>query len=126
MALTDVVFDSTDPATMRPDLALIIAVGSRFIPMKLPDFSPKICLPSHVKPDNAWGLFELFLPKDQLAIIVKHTNSYVDHLDLFKLDENSPKKRLCRWKPMIIEEAYIYFGIRIYISIYIKNKIEVY
>ena len=53
MALTDVVSDSTDSAIMRPDWALIIIIGSRFIPIKLPDFSLKIYVLSYVKPNNA-------------------------------------------------------------------------
>ena len=60
MAFQGVISDFIDPATLRPDLPLVIATGSRFIPIDLPDFSPKINLPPHIKPDNAWGLFILY------------------------------------------------------------------
>ena len=126
MASNSVVSDSTDPATMRPDLPAATATGTQFIPMILPDFCPKISLPSHVKPDNAWALFELFLPRDQLAVIVRHTNDHVDHLDQYELDENTSKTRLYQWTPLTIKEAYVYFGIRIYMGIHIENRIRFY
>ena len=126
MTSNGVVSDSTDLATMRPDLPPATATGTQFIPMILPDFCPKISLPSHIKPDNAWALFELFFSKEQLEIIVKHINDYVDYLDLFELDEKAENKRLHRWKPMTVDELYMYLGIRIYMGIHIENKIRFY
>ena len=117
---------------MRPDLPPAIATGSRFIPMNLPDFCPKINLPPYIKPNNTWGLFALFLPVAQIEIIVKNTNSNVDNLHLYELDkqeykdEQRHKTRLYLWTPMTIKEAYIYFGIGIYMDIHKKNKVDYY
>ena len=94
--------------------------------MILPDFCPKISLPSYVKPDNVQALFELFFPKEQLEIIVAYINNHVDHLDLYELDEKAENKRLYRWKPMTVNKLCIYLEIRIYIGIYIKNRIKFY
>ena len=107
MAPKGVVADSTDPATMRPDLPATVSTGLCFIPMNLPPFERKINLPPNVKPSDAWSLFELFLPQNMMQLIVEHTNSHVDHLDLYELDEDSHKKRLHQWTPMSIEEGYI-------------------
>ena len=96
MTSNSVISDSTDPATMRPDLPPAIATETQFIPMILPDFCPKISLSSYIKPDNAWALFELFFSKEQLEIIIKHINDHIDYLDLFELDEKAENKTLHR------------------------------
>ncbi|MCJ1242627.1 hypothetical protein MMC14_010636 [Varicellaria rhodocarpa] len=94
MAQQGVISDSTDPATLRPDLPPATATGSRFIPMKLPDFCPRINLPPHIKPDNAWELFTLYFPREQLEIIVRNTNNHVDHLALYELNEQEKNDEL--------------------------------
>ena len=79
-----------------------------------------------VKSDNVWALFELFFPKEQLEIIIRYINDYVDHLDLYELDEKAENKRLYRWKPMTVDELYMYLKIRIYMEIHIENRIKFY
>ena len=64
MAFIGAISDLTNPVIMRPDLPPAIATGKHFEPIKLPDFCLKISLSSYVKPDNVWGLFELFLFRD--------------------------------------------------------------
>ena len=123
MPLRDVVSNTTD-LTLRPDLPPTETPRSRFIPLKLPFFEHKINLPPHVKPKDAWGIFKLFFTKELVECIVRHTNEHVDHLDLWKLNKEKPKSRLYQWKPMTIEEAYNYLGIRIYMSIHVENQME--
>jgi hypothetical protein len=49
----NVISDSTDPATTRPDIAPATATGMSFEGLNLPDFKPKINLLSDVLPSNA-------------------------------------------------------------------------
>lgn len=51
--LKNVVADSTDPATMRPDLPQAISTRRRFKPIDLPDFPLRINLPPYITPKDA-------------------------------------------------------------------------
>ena len=64
--MDDVVPDSTDPATVRPDLDPVTKVGIGFKPMDLPPFGYTINLPAYVTPIDAWGIFQLFFLENQL------------------------------------------------------------
>jgi hypothetical protein len=83
--LKQVTADSTNPATLRPDIPPETVTGSRFQLMKCPDFLPQINLPPHILPINAWGIFQLFFTKEQVQIIVDHTNDHQNRpYDIFK------------------------------------------
>jgi hypothetical protein len=114
-ATKDVVSDSTDPATKRPNLLPAQKTGSAFLGMKLPDFSPKINLPSTIQPLDPWSIFRLFISTEMVMTIVQYTNERVSQL---VTDDLKPQARLRDWKPVTCEEIYAYIGIRIYMGLY--------
>jgi hypothetical protein len=77
-AIQQVVVDSTDPTTTRPNIPPVEKTGSGFIPIDLPPFSSTINLPPHIKPIDAWGLFLLFFPIEQIQVICDNTNARKD------------------------------------------------
>lgn len=126
--MQQVVADSTDPVTTRPNLEPVLRTGSGFIPMDLPLFSSSVNLPPNIKPKDSWGLFLLFFPKDQMRIICDNTNARKDkeYQARFTAGEISRKARINDWKPMTLPEAYGYLGIRIYMGIHIEHKAQEY
>jgi hypothetical protein len=120
--LKQVKADSTDPATLRPDIPPETVTGSRFQPMKCPDFPPQINLPPHVRPINAWGIFKLFFSKEQVQIIVDYTNDHQNR----PYDVLKPHSKARDWRLMSVGKAYAYLGIRIYIGIYLENQLSHY
>jgi len=96
--------DSTDPATLRPDICPETVAGSTFIPINCPDFPPQINLPPHIEPINAWGIFTLFLSEEQVQIIINHTNNHQNR----PYDVLKPHSRACNWRPVCIAEVYAY------------------
>lgn len=120
--LKNVVPDSTDPATTRPALDPVEKSGTGFIPMDLPPFQSTVNLPPDIKPSNAWGIFLLFFPREQIEIIVRNTNQRKD-IDQTMRPKHSREQG---WYPMTVEEAYGYLGIRIYIGIHKENEARQY
>jgi hypothetical protein len=123
-AMQNVTADSTDPATTRPALDPIIKTGSGFIPMDLPPFVTTIALPPYIHPIDAWGLFLLFFPENQIRIICQNTNQ---HMDIKIQAQNEgpelpPRARIKDWRPLTVPEAYRYLGIRIYMGIHGENQ----
>lgn len=120
--MQQVVADSTDPATTRPDLDPTTQTGTGFIPMDLPPFAYAVNLPPEIKPIDAWGIFLLFFPQEQMQIICENTNKRRES------DQESCSKtsRLHAWVPMTVPEAYGYLGIRIYMGIHREDRIPYY
>ncbi|PVH85756.1 hypothetical protein DL98DRAFT_511305 [Cadophora sp. DSE1049] len=113
-AIQQVVADSTDPATTRPNLDPVIKTGSGFILMDLPPFHSRVNLLPHIKPIDAWEIFLLFFPEDQIRIIYNNTNSRKEREYQERFESNK--------RPITLAEAYRYIGIRIYIGIHKENK----
>ncbi|PVH67313.1 hypothetical protein DL98DRAFT_443959 [Cadophora sp. DSE1049] len=90
--------------------------------MDLPPFSYTINLPAHVTPIDAWGIFQLFFPENQLQIICDNTNQRQEHVPF----PDTPGARAWDWKPMVLAEAYHYLGIRIYMGIHKEDCFEAY
>ncbi|CZR52909.1 uncharacterized protein PAC_02786 [Phialocephala subalpina] len=121
--MKNVVSDSSDPATFRPDLPPATKTGAKFYGMKLPDFQPKINLPSSISPLNAWEIFRLFIPTEIICQIVNNTNEKVAQEDM---EDLAPYSRLKRWKPVTCEDIYVYIGIRIYMGLNIQSDMREY
>jgi hypothetical protein len=121
-SLKGVVADRTDPATLRPDLPPEPVTGTGFIPMNCPDFKAKINLPPGIEPSNAWGIFKLFFPEEQVQILVNHTNEYHDR----SYAVPTLRSRAHDWQPVSLREIYAYIGIRIYIGIHPENQLSHY
>ena len=111
-AMQQVVADSTDPATTRPNLDPVTKTGSGFKPMDLPPFQSRVNLPPHIKPIDAWELFLLFFPEDQIRIICNNTNARKDR-EVQDRKVTPKYARINDWKPMTLAEVYGYLGISI-------------
>lgn len=116
------VFDSTDKGTLRPNEPPLIRPGKVFEPMKLPDFSRRICLPNHVSLLDPITLFTLYYTPEIIDWIVEQTNN---HIRLPK-DPASTSARSMAWYPTWSTEIYIYLAIRIYMTIHVENEIPDY
>ena len=79
-------------------------------------------------PLDAWGIFLLYFPEDQIRIICRNTNQYMDlNIKAQKDDPNlPPHARIRRWYDMTVPEAYGYLGIRIYMGIHQENQAKDY
>lgn len=113
--MKDVVSDSTDPATKRPDLPPAKKVGQTFYGMNLPPFPHHVNLPATVLPSNPWEIFRLFISTDMISIIVDFTNTRASQLPR---EDLKPRALLNSWYNVTIEEIYAYIGIRIYMGLH--------
>jgi Transposase IS4 len=60
-------------------------------------------------------LFTLFFDDMVIDILVKETNLYAE---IYKLNNSLPTYEQRRWKPVIVEEIYIFIRIYLYFSLY--------
>ena len=73
--MANTVGDITDPeGTLRPNEPILEGATHQFRPIYVEERSQKICLPQHVKPMNAYGIFSLFFNDHILAVIAQNTN----------------------------------------------------
>jgi hypothetical protein len=120
--LKQVTADSTDPATLRPDIPPETVTRSRFKPIDCPNFPPHINLPPHMQPIDAFNIFKLFFSEEQVQIIVDHTNDHQNR----PYDVLKPHARAHNWTPLSLSEMYAYLGIRIYMGLHPKNQMPHY
>ena len=118
----DTVFDSTDKGTLRPDAKPLRAKGDAFYPMKLPDFGWEITLPENASPDDPITLFTMYYTPEIMDMIVEKTNEYVRQ----PANDSLPYARANQWYSTSRGELYIYFAIRIYMTLYTMNEISDY
>ena len=72
-----IIGDSTDPkGTKRPNKNLILVSVHMFKLVIVAEHPSKICLPSTVRPNNAYGIFSLFFTNNVLNMLIKNTNKY--------------------------------------------------
>ena len=77
MATTGDPTDPSDPrSTKRPNKNSILVSKHIFRPVITIKRRCKVCLPSHIQPNNVYGIFSLFFTHEVLAVIVKNTNIY--------------------------------------------------
>jgi hypothetical protein len=118
----DTVFDPTDKGTLRLNAKPLQIKGDAFYPIKLPDFGWEITLLEHVSPDDPITLFTMYYMPEIIDLIVEKTNKYLQTLE----DDSCPYARANQWFPTYRGELYIYFIIRIYMTLYIYNEITDY
>jgi hypothetical protein len=118
----DTVFDSTDKGTLRLDAKPLRVKGDAFYPMKLPDFDWEITLPKNTSPDDPITLFTMYYTPEIMDIIVEKTNDYIRE----PANDSLPYARANQWYPTCRGELYIYFAIRIYMTLYVMNEISDY
>jgi hypothetical protein len=116
------VFDLTDKGTLRPDKAPLESKGDEFVPMKLPYFNLEINLPENTSPDDPIILFSIYYMPEIMDMIIKNTNNYARQ----PKNELLPYTRANRWHLTCRGELYLYFAIRIYMTLYVINEISDY
>jgi hypothetical protein len=118
----DTVFDSTDKGTLRPNAKPLRTKGATFKPMELPDFGWEIDLPENASPDDPITLFTMYYTPEIIDLIVEKTNKYRRDPQ----DDSCPYARANKWYPTCRGEIYIYFAIRIYMTLHVDNEISDY
>jgi hypothetical protein len=68
------VLDSTDPGTLRPNIAPEPSTGDHFEPLICPEFDHCTNLPLDLKTDDVFGIWSLFFTKELLDMFVLYTN----------------------------------------------------
>ena len=116
------VFDSTDKGTLRPDEEPLESTGDKFNPMKLPHFDWEIHLPENVSPDDPITLFTMYYTPEIMDMIVENTNNYTRR----PRNDMLPESRINQWYPTCRGELYLYFAIRIYMTLHVLNEISDY
>ena len=103
-----IIGDPTDPrGTKRPNEDPILVSTHIFKPVVAIDRPCKVCLPSDIHPDDAYGIFSLFFSTKVLAIIVKNTYTYAARRHL-----------KTAWQDTSVAELRAFLGILIYRSLY--------
>ena len=118
----DTVFDPTDKGTLRPLAKPLRKKGDAFYPMDLPAFGWEITLPENVSADDPITLITMYYTTEIMDMIVQKTNDYVRTPE----DDSCPHARANQWYPTCKGELYIYFAIRIYMTLYVCNEISDY
>jgi hypothetical protein len=116
------VFDSTNKGTLRPNAKPIRKKGDAFKPMKLPNWGWEINLPENVSPDDPITLFTMYYTPEIIELIVQKTNN-------FRREPADPLRLHLRanlWYPTCSGEIYLYFAIRIYMTLIVCNEIADY
>ena len=69
--------DSADPrGTKRPNEDPIQVSTHTFKPVIITERPCKVCLPSNIKPNDAYGILSLFFNDTVLDVLIKNTNAY--------------------------------------------------
>jgi Transposase IS4 len=118
----DTIANTTDPGTYWPKAPALKTKSDHFEPMKLPDFEPEIHLPDHMSPDDPIIIFTLYYTPEIIEQIIESTNLNSRQ----PKDPSKPKARAYSWVLTTSGEIYIYFAIRIYMTLHIENKIADY
>lgn len=118
----DIMFDSTDKGTIRPNAKPLRKKANAFKPMELPNWGREITLPDTTSPDDPFTLFTMYYTPEMIDLITRHTNDYVRETS----GDSLPFTRANQWYPTCRGELYIYFVIRIYMALVVLNEISDY
>jgi hypothetical protein len=118
----DTVFDPTDKGTLRPYAKPLRSKGDAFKPMQLLDFGWEVTLLDHTSPDDPITLFTMYYTPEIMDMIVERTNEYTRE----PANDFLPYARANQWYPTCRGELYIFFAIRIYITLVVLNEISDY
>ena len=106
--------DPTDPrGTKRPNEDPIHESSRTYRPIKVAKRPSEPCLPPHIRPDDAYGIFSLFFNDEVLGVIIKNTNRYgIRHCQALK----------ATWHNLSARELKAFLRILIYRSLYSHPK----
>lgn len=118
----DTVFDPTNKGTLRPRTKPIRKKGDSFKPMQLPNQGWEINLPEDVSPDDPITLFTMYYTPEIIELIVQKTNNFERN----SRDPQRPYSRANKQYPTCSNKIYLYFAIRVYMTLVVCNKIADY
>ena len=118
----DTVFDSTDKGTLRPNEDLLRKNRDTFKPMNLLAWDWEITLLENISPDDLITLFSMYYTPEIIDLIVEKTNKYLRE----PKDDSCLRARANEWYSICSGEIYLYFVIRIYMTLYVENEISDY
>jgi hypothetical protein len=114
--------DPTDPGTQRPNVKPLRKSGTHFEPIELEEWDPQIALPDGMSPSTPMDIFGQYYTPQMMEIIATNTNLY----ERTPEDPTQPYARAHRWFPTCAQEIYLYFAIRIYMTLYPEYELEYY
>jgi hypothetical protein len=114
--------DPTDQGTQRPNAPPLQERGNKFIPFDCPDFEFEITLPMYTSPDDPITLFTLYYTPEIIKSIVLHTNNVQRKAQ----DPSKANARANQWYPTYAGEIYLYLAIRIYMTLFVIDKVADY
>jgi hypothetical protein len=128
----DVVADSTDPGTLRPNLVPETRTGDHFEALDCPEFEPRTNLPPDLQKDDVFGIWSLFFTLDIMQLIVDTTNQKARNRKAGPSLSNHPARKglpgsyVRQWIDLTVRELYSYFAILIYMALCPLSDIELY
>jgi len=87
--------------------------------MRLPNWGWEITLPENTSPDDPITLFTMYYMPEIIDLIVEKTNNYRREPQ----DNSLSRARANRWYLTCRGEIYLYFVIRIYMTLHVDNEI---
>jgi len=116
--------DPTDAGTQRPNIKPTRKVGTKFKPIKLRKWDPKITLPEGCDPTKPLDLWMQYYTDEMIDIIVSHTNQHPREPANASQSKarayNFPKNRYEK------HDIYLYLAIRIYLQLHPEYDLESY
>ncbi len=123
MPSCDVVPDSTDLGTDRPNLRPITDIDDRFEPIQIPSNVSWINIPPDISPLDAANLWGLYFSSEMLQTIAKHINIYVNESHRWGKERGSKARSFSDTDKL---ELKTYFEIRIYMNLHKEPQVSDY
>ena len=114
--------DPTDRGTQRPNAPPLQEKGDKFFPFKCPNFEFEITLPADTSLDDPITLFALYYTPEIIDQIVRHTNNHTRKSQ----DPSKPNARVNQWYPTFAKEIYLFLAIKIYMTLFLIDKVTDY
>ena len=123
MPSCDVVPDSTDLGTDRPNLRPITDIDDRFEPIQIPSNVSWINIPPDISLLDAANLWGLYFSSEMLQTIAKHINIYVNESHRWGKERGSKVRSFSNTDEL---ELKTYFEIRIYMNLHKESQVSDY
>ena len=123
MTSCDVVPDSTDLGTDRPNLRSITDIGDRFEPIQISSNVSWVNISPDISSLDAASLWGLYFSSEMLQTIAKHINIYVNESHRWGKERGSKVRSFSNTDEL---ELKTYFEIRIYMNLHKESQVSDY
>ncbi len=123
MPSCDVVPDSTDLGTDRPNLRSITDIGDRFEPIQISSNVSWVNIFPDISSLDAASLWGLYFSSEMLQTIAKHINIYVNESHRWGKERGSKVRSFSNTDEL---ELKTYFEIRIYMNLHKESQVSDY